>query len=201
MLPRENWITEDENGVPLKNIRLEIPARLSKNKKARTTYLSIEASNMVRPMLKGLADGKNPFTKQSDRRNFISSIEKVLIRALVKANLDQRYEENGQYRINTHSFRAYGITKMSRHDSNLAKFLAGQKGYLLQYDRLDNDEKLEIYKEHEIDFIIDHDAIQKAEIEKLTEEKIGLAKEVQRIATQAALKVLDDRDKLEKSKN
>lgn len=177
MIQRKNFITEDENGNLLKNIRLEIPASISKSKRARTTFLSAEASSMIRPMLLKCGEG-NPFTKQTNRRNFVSSLEKVLQRALIRAGLDQRYEINGQYKINTHSFRAYGITKLSRIDPNLAKFIAGQKGYLLQYDRLNDDEKLEIYLKCQDDLLIDKDRIQKAEIAKLKDEKADIIRKV-----------------------
>ena len=76
--------------------------------------------------------------------------------------------------INTHSFRAYGITKLSRHDPNFAKKLAGQKGYLLKYDRMTNEEKLAIYQKFEVDLIIDDSEKQKAEIQALQEEKSEL---------------------------
>jgi len=67
-----------------------------------------------------------------------------------------KYETTNRFMVNTHSFRAYGITKLSRHDPNLAKKIAGQKGYLDQYDRLTDEEKLELYQKFEIDLIIDN---------------------------------------------
>ena len=57
--------------------------------------------------------------------------------------------------ITTHSFRAYMITRLSRKDPNFAKLLAGQKGYLLQYDRMSESEKLEKYLELENELLID----------------------------------------------
>ena len=91
--------------------------------------------------------------------------------ALDKTGLDMKYETTGRYMINTHSFRAFGITKISRHDPNFAKKLAGQKGYLLQYDRMTDEEKLELYQKFEIDLIIDNSEKQEAEIQALNEEK------------------------------
>ena len=73
--------------------------------------------------------------------------------------------------INTHSFRAYGITKLSRHDPNFARRLAGQKGYLDQYDRLSDDEKLALYQKYEYELMIDESKKDKARIEKLESEK------------------------------
>ena len=77
-----------------------------------------------------------------------------LARTLARAGLDQKYETNGRSMISTHSFRAFFITKVSRHDPNLAKYFAGQKGYLLQYDRLSDEEKLEHYIKFEPSLLV-----------------------------------------------
>ena len=68
----------------------------------------------------------------------------------------------------------YNITKLSRHDPNFTKKIAGQKGYLDQYDRLNDEEKLALYQNYEIDLIIDDTAKLKAENEKLETEKSEL---------------------------
>ena len=78
--------------------------------------------------------------------------------------------DSGQYKINTHSFRAFFITKVSRHDPTFAKKLAGQKGYLLQYDRMTEEEKLEKYIEFEPNLLIFDQSKKNAEIEKLQKE-------------------------------
>ena len=111
---------------------------------------------------------------QYDR--IISGIDSWLGRVLEKIGLNERYESNNRYKINTHSFRAYGITKISRHDPNFGKKIAGQKGYLLQYDRISDEEKLEIYQKYEIDLIIDNTEKQKAKIKKLEEDNNTLEK-------------------------
>jgi len=66
-------------------------------------------------------------------------------------------QENGHGKITSHSFRAFFITKVSRFDRDLAHFLAGQKNkmYLPRYDRLTDDEKLELYLKIEPELIID----------------------------------------------
>ena len=68
---------------------------------------------------------------------YISELQK-------KMGISDKYETNGRNVITTHSFRAYFITKVSREDPNLAKYFAGQKGYLLQYDRQTDAEKLAV---------------------------------------------------------
>ena len=95
-----------------------------------------------------------------------------------------RYESTGYHKINTHSFRAYFITKVSRHDPNLAKRLAGQKSYLDQYDRLTAEEMQEEYLKFESDLFIFKQKPKSEEIQELQEEvqklkgKIGTAKKL-----------------------
>jgi len=124
------------------NIIVKIPASITKGKKARTTFFSKEASIMLRPRLRGLSDEDLVFGTHSEKYYAKQNSEQSLRRVLAKVGLDMRYESTDRFYINTHSFRAYGITKMSRHDPNFAKKLAGQKGYLLQYDRISDGEKL-----------------------------------------------------------
>ncbi len=157
-----------------KNIILKLPATITKFNKARTTFFSKEASKLLRPLLKDLNDNDLVFGSNDKVKLAETNSEQILTRVLEKVGLNERYESNKRYKINTHSFRAYGITKISRHDPNLAKKIAGQKGYLLQYDRLTDNEKLELYQKYESDLIIDDSEKQKALIQKLKEEKSEL---------------------------
>lgn len=157
------------------NIIVKIPAYMAKFNKGRTTFWSKEASRMVRPLLKGLDDDDLVFAKNENVPNAENVVEQQLRRALVKSKLDMRYESTRRFMINTHSFRAYGITKLSRHDPNFAKKIAGQKGYLIEeYDRLDDDEKLELYQKYEKDLLIDKDVVYKSELKILKEENHDL---------------------------
>ena len=147
------------------NIVVKIPATIAKLKKARTTFFSKEASRLLKPLLREINDDDLVFGVKAN-----TSVAQVLRRILIKTGLDMKYESSGDYMINTHSFRAYGITKLSRHDPNLAKKLAGQKGYLDQYDRINDDEKLELYQKYEIDLIVDNTTKLKVDNEKLKQE-------------------------------
>jgi len=93
--------------------------------------------------------------------------EQTLVNYCKKVGLAQKYENSPRFKISSHSFRAYFITKISRHDENFAKKLTGQKGYLLQYDRLNDQEKLEKYIEFEHDLTIYDDERMRLENEKL----------------------------------
>lgn len=158
------------------NIIVKIPPNIAKFKKGRTTFFSKEASKLLRPKLRRLDDDDLLFTTNPNSRYAELNSEQILRRTLVKVGLDMRMESTNRFMINTHSFRAYGITKISRHDPNLAKRIAGQKGYLDQYDRLSDDEKLSLYQKYEIDLIIDDTEKLKLENKKLEDEKTELEK-------------------------
>jgi len=152
------------------NIIVKIPASIAKFKKGRTTFLSKEASKLLRPILRRIDDNGLVFGSSENSFHAELNAGQTLRRVLIKIGLDMRYESTGRFYINTHSWRAYGITKISRHDENFAKKLAGQKGYLLQYDRMTDDEKLELYEKFEIDLIIDNTEKLKLENQKKAEQ-------------------------------
>jgi len=108
-------------------IIIKIPARIAKFNKARTTFVSSEVQRMLIPLLKKLNDNDLVFGSVGVKdKNIGDSYEQNLTRYLEKLNLDMRYESTGYHKINTHSFRAWFITKVSRHDENIAKKLSVQ---------------------------------------------------------------------------
>lgn len=149
------------------NIIVKIPSTIAKFNKGRTTYFSKEASALLRPKLRNLDDNDLVFASNENSRYAEINAEQKLRRAIIRVGLDMRYESTNRFYINTHSFRAYGITKLSRHDPNFAKKIAGQKGYLLQYDRMSDEEKLEVYQKFEDVLIIDDSEKQKQKIIQL----------------------------------
>ena len=106
----------------------------------------------------------------------------ALSAALEKLGYNDKYSSNGVYKITSHSFRAYFFTKAARtHDENYAHKLTGHGGYLPQYDRLTDDEKLELYMQLEPELLVYEHSKKNAEIEKLKEEKSELEKKEREI--------------------
>ena len=164
-----------------KRIIVKIPANITKLQRARTTFISKEAEPYLRKRLKQISDDDLVWASNDDP-NYAKVNEANRIREYcAKAGLNERYEGNNRHKITTHSFRAFFITKLSRHDENFAKKLAGQKGYLLQYDRMTDEEKLEKYIEFEPNLLIFDQAKKNAEIEKLQKEKSELEKKEREI--------------------
>lgn len=133
---------------------IKLPHTITKFHKARTVVVSKEAEFYLKPILGKLQDDDLVFTKNPNVRSVVTIKETVLRNALNRCNLTMRYEDTNRYKINTHSFRAFFITKASRSDPNLAKKLAGEKGYLLQYDRLEDEEYVEEYCKFELELCI-----------------------------------------------
>jgi len=133
---------------------LKIPPNIAKFKRGRTVVIGKEAGDRIKQILKKIDDddlvfgtGENPISSRVNK-------EAILRNALIKIGLDMKYDDTGRFQINTHSFRAYFITRVSRHDPNIAKKLAGEKGYLLQYDRLTDEEYVENYLKFEDDLTV-----------------------------------------------
>ena len=151
-------------------IMVKMPARITKKKRARTTFFSAEAAGFLMPRLGELDGCDLVFGTDSNPETARSAEISHLARTLARAGLDRKYETTGRSMINTHSFRAFFITRVSRHDPNLAKYFAGQKGYLLQYDRLSDEEKLEYYTGFEPSLLVCDQTDDMGEICRLKEE-------------------------------
>jgi len=138
-----------------KRIIVKIPPTMAKFGRGRTTFFSSEAGKMLMPRLEKLNDDDLVFGTNKNSKHSEIICGSMLRRTLDRLGLNMKYEINHRYKINTHSFRAYGITKISRHDPNFAKMLAGQKGYLImEYDRMTDKEKLDLYIKYENELCI-----------------------------------------------
>lgn len=159
-------------------IMIKIPSRIAKFRRARTTFITKETGIMLSGILKRRQDDDLVFGTCDNVHHAEIAKGNLLRRHLKILGLDQKYEETGCHKINTHSFRAYFVTKASRSDANIAKKLAGEKGYLLQYDRLTDDELLEEYLKFEDSLLIYDDSIKAAKTAKIHEENNNNAKEI-----------------------
>jgi len=126
-------------------ITVHIPAENTKKRKGRITFFSKEFAKLYRFKINQMNDDQLLFTNNPRVRDAVNNETQ---------NIQYVTKKVGLKNITTHSFRAYFITKMMRHDRNLSFMLTGQDGYLMEYDRLDAEEKLEKYIEYEGDLLI-----------------------------------------------
>jgi len=173
-------IKKSDLNLNTKRIMVKIRPSIAKGKKARTTFFSKEAGKMLRTILKKKGDNDLIFGNDNSTVIVVRQYnEQGLINYCKKVGLAQKYENSPRFKITSHSFRAFFITKLSRHDENFAKKLAGQTGYLLQYDRMNDEEKLEKYIEFENSLTIYDDNKALSELEKIKQDKNKLALSVE----------------------
>ena len=158
-------------------LTVKIPAAFTKTGVARTTFLSAEAANMVAPRLREIGDSDLVFSIGNNAKSNVCVEARYLDDLQKRMGMCDKYETTGRNVITTHSFRAFFITKVSRHDANLARYFAGQKGYLQQYDRLTDEEKLAIYMEFEPLLLVSDKARDQEKIRKLEKKNKKLKRE------------------------
>ena len=155
-------------------IKINIPAD-TKTRQGRSTYISKEAESRLKPILEKKAPEDYVFSK-TNKKPFTSNYRRALDRIIKRLGIDEKYGSNGFHKITSHSFRAYFFTKAARkHGENYAHRMVGHGGYLLQYDRITEDEKLQMYLELEPDLVIFDQTKNELEIDKLREENESIS--------------------------
>jgi len=156
----------------LERIMIRIKAEYTKTKFARTTFVSKECQEKIMTYFQNLDDDDCVFTNSKSRFKTRGRTEQMaLSNALEALGYNEKYSSNGFYKITTHSFRAYFFTLATRkHDENYAHKMVGHGGYLMQYDRMTDEEKLQLYLELEPDLVVFDQTKNELEIEKLKQE-------------------------------
>jgi len=171
-----------------KRVKVNIPAD-TKTRTGRSTYISNEAKRKLEPFIQKMSLEDYIFGKHG-KVPHIHNFSRAMIRMLDKLGMNEKYQSNSFRKISTHSFRAYFFTKAARkHGENYAHRLVGHGGYLMQYDRMTEEEKLQMYLELEPELVIFEQTKNELEINRLRDrvEEIGeLKKEVQKLREQQA---------------
>jgi integrase len=150
-------------------IKVNIPAD-TKTRTGRSTYISNEAKEKLDPILEKISPDDYIFGKNG-RVPHIHNFTRALIRTLDKMGMSEKYQSNSIRKISTHSFRAYFFTKAARkHGENYAHKMVGHGGYLMQYDRMTEDEKLTMYIELEPELVVFDQTRNELEIKKLKQD-------------------------------
>ena len=183
-------------------IEIYIRASKSKNGKGRTVYISKECQDELEKYIDTLNDDDFVFYRgvSDDSKIRASNTARALREACDRLGLDMKYD-NDRYKINTHSLRAFFFTQAVRkHGENYAHRMTGHGGYLMQYDRMNDDEKLKMYKELEPNLAVYATTKADLEIERLklqqTKENKELKEEMAELKHQLAQQGLDIVDRL-----
>jgi len=162
----------------LKRPMIRIRAEYTKTKAARTTFVSKECHEKILTYLQKLDDEDYVFTNsKGDFKTRGRTEQMALSNALEALGCNEKYSSNRFYKITSHSFRAYFFTAATRkHGENYAHKMTGHGGYLIQYDRYDEDVKLKMYLELEPELVVFDQTKNELEIEKLKQENEDIQK-------------------------
>ncbi len=151
-------------------IQINIRPEYTKTQTGRSVFVSKECQAVLETYLEELEGDETVFYKgvcQSTMTK-VSSEDVRLSECITRLKLDMKYSSSGRYKISSHSFRAFFFTQAVRkHGENYAHRLTGHGGYLMQYDRMNDDEKLKMYIELESELVVFDTSKQNLEIEKL----------------------------------
>jgi len=186
-------------------IQINIRPKYTKTQTGRSVFISKECQQVLETYLDDLSQDDTIFYRGDYKkpRCRVSSEDTRMFEAVVRLGLGMKYSSNGRHKITSHSMRAFFFTQAVRkHGENYAHKLTGHGGYLMQYDRMTDDEKLKMYIELEPELVVFDTSKQKLEIEKLKmqqDETINEMKsEMKKMKSQLAKQGMEILDKLKK---
>ena len=158
-------------------ICITIPAKLTKMKMQRQTYISKEAEHYLIPIIKRMNQDEIVFSSNKNNQKSVDNEVLNFWHLRKKAKLDVKYNDSKYHKISLHSFRSFFETQASNtHGLEYAHALIGHSGYLEQYYRLSKEDRLEKYIELEPKLTIGEDFRNEIKIQKLEIEKSELEK-------------------------
>ncbi len=91
-------------------VKITIPANIAKNSKGRSTFISNEATEKVKPLLEKIDHDDLVFTKSSDSERAGLTEENYFARLRVKCNLLEKQTNGRKFRVHIHKFRGWFTT-------------------------------------------------------------------------------------------
>ncbi len=153
--------------------RIQIHIKKSYTKKkgrSRTVYISREAEAFVRPILDTLDDSDRVFGYSPTVEDSVNNYQNQFRRLVDKIGLGVKYE-SGKRQKTLHALRAYFFTKANKvHGLSYSHKMTGHKGYLEEYNRLEESEKLEMYLKLEPELFINENKPDSEEIKEIKKE-------------------------------
>jgi integrase len=142
----------------LKRVKIKISSKTTKTSKSRTVFLTKEALNYLSVRLKQIDDDELVFTDNPKTKDVVTKEGILFGNWLDSVGLDEKYESNGRRKITMYSFRSYffGVCA-DTHREAYAHRMTGHGGYLPQYDRWNDEKKLEYYLKVEPDLTVNNE--------------------------------------------
>jgi integrase len=154
---------------------IHIPAKYTKTKQERITFVSTEAADYITPILQQKKDDQLVFSKNENSYHATLTEEVYFNKIREKASLTAKYSSRN-HKITLHSFRGFFITRVEKVHEGLGHVLAGHDRYMQEYERYSEAELLEFYLKVEPQLIVTESVADKLRIKKLETEKSELEK-------------------------
>ena len=196
-------LRKNDFDLSLDRIKITIPAEFTKTRQSRSVYISKEAGMLVETILNTLDSNQLVFHSSKNITNARINERTALIRLGNRLGgiFTETYPNSVTRKITSHSFRAYFFTKTVRiHGENFAHRFTGHKGYLMQYDRMTEKERLDLYIKLEPELVVFDQSKNELEISRLKQDNtsiIALREEVEKLKTE---RVKSDKEILEQFK-
>jgi len=140
----------------LKRYKIRIEAENVKTRVGRSVFLTKEASERLQFKLKDLEDDALVWGTNENPRHALKNEEMRFNRACEGAGFAERYQSNNIRKIILYSFRSYFFGKAADiHREGYAHKMIGHGGYLPQYDRMNDEKKIEWFIKLEPELTID----------------------------------------------
>jgi integrase len=129
---------------------IRLPAKITKTKKPRITFISKEANLALAQHIKRISDDSFVFNPKNRKLDGIRLSElQIFGRLREKLAFTQKYD-SGIFKISLGgSMRSWFVTKCNRVDYGFGHALAGHDQYMKRYDRLTTEDKAELYLKSE----------------------------------------------------
>jgi len=124
---------------------VKLPGKYTKTGKSRRTFMSLEATEYVQPLLSRLSPDGLVFTDNEDSEAAAANIRYIFDTARKKAGFDDLRYDSGTHKITIHGFRAFFITQTDKAHEGLGHALAGHVRYMKRYERFTDQELLDFY--------------------------------------------------------
>lgn len=171
----------------LSRIKITLHPEGVKTRSGRSVYLTKEAMSYVVPMLKKIKDTDLVFARHSNPLIAEKNESKTFSRYCDNVGYTERYHSNNYRKITLYSFRSFFFGKCADiHREGYAHKMIGHGGYLPQYDRMNDEKKIEWFIQVEPDLTVDQDECNKMKMEKQAQENQSNSKEIVKLQEEIA---------------
>ena len=160
--------------------KLSIRAETTKTGTGRSVWLTKEATHFLKIKMRKLENENDLiFTKCENSWHRVVGADKTFREVLKRAGLSQKYEgKNNRGKITLYSFRSFFFNACADvHREGYAHKMIGHGGYLPQYDRMNDEKKLEWFLDVEPSLTVNSQdrikalKMQNKELEQVLKEK------------------------------